>query len=83
MKWNEMTAIQRILTVIGILCAFAYILLAILDFSRTLAVHRAVLHALMGTFWLCAGTTQRNNKAALWYFLLGVCWFVLCIVDCF
>ena len=79
MKWNEMTIIQRILFVVGWLCAAIWLLLTILSETGVLESVNAIRNALMGVWCLSNGIQKSRIMKVLWW-VLAAAFFVLCFL---
>ena len=79
MKWNEMTIIQRILVVVGWLCAAIWLLLAILSETGVLESVNTIRNALFGV-WCLSHVIQKNRIMKVLWWVLAAAWFVLCFL---
>ena len=78
MKWSEMSLIQKMLFVAGLISAAAWLVLIILEENGVMEV-TAAKHALYAIWCVGAGCTQKKRwLRVLWYVLAGM-WFALCL----
>ena len=83
MKWNEMTMVQRVICVIGLISCFSYLFLSALDLFDLLPISKSVLFPLFSVFWLNLGMIQKVKKIAIWYYIIAAGYVVLSLLYIF
>ena len=83
MKWNEMTMVQRVIYVIGLISGFSYLFLSALDLFDLLPISKGVLFPLFSVFWLNLGMIQKVKKIAILYYIIAAGYFVLSLLYIF
>ena len=68
MKWNEMTTVQKIMSVVGWICGIVFIILTVIDLFAPLPIPKAAIFSLYAVFWVGMGITQSSRKLAKWYY---------------
>ncbi len=79
MKWNEMTTVQKILYVIGLICGLSYFVLSFLDLFDLLPIPKGALYLLFSVFWLNLGIIQKVKKHAILGYILAAAYAVLAL----
>ena len=79
MKWNEMTIIQRILFVVGWLCAAIWLVLTILSETGVLESVSVIGNASMGV-WCLSNSIQKGRIMKVLWWVLAAANFVLCFL---
>lgn len=83
MKWNESGLAGKVIAIIGYVSMTAFLILTLLHQLAMLSVHKAVVHALMGVFFLSQGLTEKSRKEKIWKFTLAAGWFLISVLYCF
>lgn len=86
MKWNEMSAFQRVLHVISWVCALIYVAWVILSIADVLpsVYEHALPQASFGCAWLCQAIIlwKTQRRSAIFSLVLGVINIGLAIAHC-
>ncbi len=83
MKWNEMTTVQRVIYVVGLISGFSYLVLSALDLFGLLPISKGILFPLFSVFWLNLGMIQKVKKNAIWYYILAAVYVVIALLYIF
>ena len=83
MKWSEMTLVQKIICVIGWICAFMYFILMAIDLFGLLPIHKGIAFPLSAVYWVNMGILLRNNKLAKWCYILAAAKILLALLYIF
>ena len=83
MKWNEMTIVQKIMSVVGWICGIAFIILTAIDLFASLPIPKAATFPLYSVFWFSMGITQSSKKQAGWYYGLAAGFVFLALLYTF
>ena len=74
MKWREMPTLHKLLAILGIGCALAYVVLEMLALCDILEIHEAISRICFGLSWFCSATLHKNKGIAFFYYLLASIW---------
>ncbi len=83
MKWNEMTTIKKIISVIGWICGFVFFILSLIDLFDLLQISEAIKLPLFSAFWVSMGINQSNEKLAKWYYIVAAGYALLALLYIF
>ena len=83
MKWNEMTMVQRVIYVIGLISGFSYLFLSALDLFDVLPISKGVLFPLFSVFWLHLGVIRKDKISAICYYIIAAGYVVLSLLYIF
>lgn len=83
MKWNEMTTVQKIIYVIGLICGISYLVLSFFDLFDLLPIPKGALCLIVSVFWLNLGIIQRVKKHAIWCYILAAGYVVFALLYIF
>ena len=83
MKWREMSIFHKILAIMGIACAVAYVVFEMLALCDIWKIHEAIPRICFGLSWICSATLHKNKGIAVFYYLLAAIWILSGLVRIF